>query len=163
MLLQRFNGGGGTTRTGIIEVSHQLRQMNQKYLRGGFIGVELLGEGMEWLVLLRGPKGSPYEDGVFEVILSFPWEYPRAPPKIRFKTPIWHPNVYTDSNLLCYDCGGIGDNYQADVVVAGVAALLAQPNPGSPANREACEMFVRNRKEFDSTARDYTRQYASVV
>jgi hypothetical protein len=32
------------------------------------------------------------EGGFFQAILSFPLEFPLLPPKLRFKTPMWHPN-----------------------------------------------------------------------
>ena len=32
------------------------------------------------------------EGGFFQAILTFPPEFPLLPPKLRFKTPMWHPN-----------------------------------------------------------------------
>lgn len=36
---------------------------------------------------------APYDKGAFRVELIFPSEYPFKPPKITFKTKIYHPNV----------------------------------------------------------------------
>lgn len=36
---------------------------------------------------------APYDKGAFRVELIFPAEYPFKPPKITFKTKIYHPNV----------------------------------------------------------------------
>ena len=63
-------------------------------------------------VTIQGPDGSPFQsmpvifimgflppdartDGVFKLELFLPEEYPMAPPKVRFLTKIYHPNIGT--------------------------------------------------------------------
>lgn len=36
---------------------------------------------------------DPRTDGVFKLELFLPEEYPMAPPKVRFLTKIYHPNI----------------------------------------------------------------------
>ena len=40
-----------------------------------------------------GPENSPYECGIFELELFLPDNYPIYPPKVRFLTKIYHPNI----------------------------------------------------------------------
>lgn len=40
----------------------------------------------------RGPDGTPYEGGIFPAVLSFPQNYPDAPPSIKFSGQMFHPN-----------------------------------------------------------------------
>lgn len=35
----------------------------------------------------------PYDKGAFRIEITFPAEYPFKPPKITFKTKIYHPNI----------------------------------------------------------------------
>ncbi|XP_010225277.1 PREDICTED: ubiquitin-conjugating enzyme E2 L3-like [Tinamus guttatus] len=35
----------------------------------------------------------PYDKGAFRIEINFPAEYPFKPPKITFKTKIYHPNI----------------------------------------------------------------------
>lgn len=35
----------------------------------------------------------PYNKGAFRIEINFPAEYPFKPPKINFKTKIYHPNI----------------------------------------------------------------------
>ncbi|XP_071531730.1 ubiquitin-conjugating enzyme E2 L3 isoform X5 [Panulirus ornatus] len=42
------------------------------------------------ILLMENP---PYNKGAFRIEVNFPAEYPFKPPKINFKTKIYHPNV----------------------------------------------------------------------
>lgn len=41
----------------------------------------------------KGPSGTPYEGGIYEVTIDIPNEYPFKPPVMKFLTKIWHPNI----------------------------------------------------------------------
>ena len=42
---------------------------------------------LEWHYMIRGPKGSPFEGGMYHGKLRFPSEYPFKPPAIYMITP----------------------------------------------------------------------------
>ena len=44
---------------------------------------------------IQGPKGSAYEGHVVEFTIENPSTYPFKPPKLKFKTKVFHPNVNT--------------------------------------------------------------------
>ncbi len=50
-----------------------------------------------------GPSGTPYEGGVFLVDILIPVNYPFEPPKMRFDTKVWHPNVSSQNGAICLD------------------------------------------------------------
>lgn len=77
-------------------------------------------------------------------------EYPQKPPKIRFVSPIYHPNVYADGSI----CLDILQNAWASIldvaaVLTSIQSLLSDPNPNSPANSEAARLYVENRVAYD--------------
>ena len=42
---------------------------------------------------ISGPNETPYEGGFFNLELFLPEEYPMVPPKVLFRTKIYHPNI----------------------------------------------------------------------
>lgn len=44
-------------------------------------------------VKMLGPLGSPYEAGMFELVVNIPDRYPFQPPQVKFVTPVYHPNI----------------------------------------------------------------------
>lgn len=57
--------------------------------------------------LIVGPKGTPYEGGLFEFDILFPLEYPHMPPKMWLKTTgrgrvQFNPNLYADGKGRVY-------------------------------------------------------------
>lgn len=50
----------------------------------------------ELKALILGPEDSPYEQGMFTLSIAIPERYPFEPPRVRFDTPIYHPNIDQD-------------------------------------------------------------------
>ena len=46
-----------------------------------------------FFVKIAGPEGTAYEGGMFHAELYLPDEYPMVPPKVLFRTKIFHPNI----------------------------------------------------------------------
>lgn len=55
------------------------------------------------VVLLTGPQGTPYSQGLWRLHLRMPEDYPQSPPKAAFRTRIWHPNVDESTGAVCVD------------------------------------------------------------
>ncbi|TID30027.1 hypothetical protein CANINC_001396 [Pichia inconspicua] len=120
-----------------------------------------------WNCLITGPEDTPYEYGVFETLLEFPQDYPLSPPKMKFITPIYHPNVYKDGTVcisILHEPGNDPLNYESpderwgplqsiEKILLSVSSMLADPNPNSPANVDAAKLWRSNREKYDEIVR----------
>ena len=80
-------------------------------------------------VIISGPDDSPYEAGVFRLELFLPADYPMAPPKVRFLTKIYHPNV-DKLGRICLDI--LKDKWSPALirtVLLSIQARLARRTP----------------------------------
>lgn len=65
-----------------------------------------VGEDLfHWQATIMGPEDSPYQRGVFFLVIHFPTDYPFKPPKIAFTTRIYHPNINRKGSI-CLDILG---------------------------------------------------------
>lgn len=48
-----------------------------------------------------GPEGTPFEGGTFLIDIDVPSGYPFEPPKMKFVTKIWHPNISSQTGAIC--------------------------------------------------------------
>lgn len=83
-------------------------------------GVQVLvGEDLHHFEgVIRGPEGTPYEGGVYRIDIQIPADYPFAPPKMRFITKIWHPNISSQTGAICLDIlkvRGLGTRRDCDM------------------------------------------------
>merc|ERR1711935_1278684 len=54
---------------------------------------------MDWEVSFYGEEGTPYEDGLFKVRVKLPRDYPFKPPKVKFITRVYHPNINCNGDI----------------------------------------------------------------
>ena len=57
---------------------------------------------MSWDAVIFGPDDTPWDGGSFRLTMDFSEDYPNKPPSVKFKTAIFHPNVYADGSI-CLD------------------------------------------------------------
>lgn len=114
-----------------------------------------------WTATIIGPTGSVYEGGIFNLSIEFPPNYPFKPPKIRFITKIYHPNINM-SGGICLDI--LKDQWSPALTISkvliSICSLLDDPNPDDPLVPEIADIYVKNRLQYDLTAREWTQYYA---
>ena len=122
-------------------------------------------------IFVSGPQNTVFEDGVFIARLTFPQDYPLNPPKMKFLSKIFHPNIYPDGRVCISILHAPGDDplgyeksserwspvQSVEKVLLSVMSMLAEPNTESPANVDAAKMWREGRDEFKKIAHKHVR------
>ena len=119
---------------------------------------------------------------MFKLELFLPDDYPMTPPKIRFLTKIFHPNV-DKLGRICLDvlksrasymkypftAPSLGltralDNWspalQIRTILLSIQALLGAPNPDDPLAPDVAKSWKEDEQAAIATAREWTQKYA---
>ena len=68
------------------------------------VQLELVNDDLTELAgMVAGPPDTPYAGGKFKLEIKIPDTYPFSPPKVRFITKIWHPNISSVTGAICLD------------------------------------------------------------
>lgn len=104
---------------------------------------------MLWKAVIFGPEDTPWDGGTFKLKLEFSEEYPNKAPTVKFISKIFHPNVYPDGSI-CLDIlqKQWSPIYDVCAILTSIQSLLTDPNPNSPANQEAAQLFSENKREY---------------
>ena len=115
----------------------------------------------KWTGTIIGPTGTPYEGGVFRLAIEFPDDYPFKPPKVRFLTKVYHPNI-NSQGIICLDI--LKHEWSPALtiksVLLSISSLLTDPNPDDPLAGDVARVYKSNRGEYERVAREWTQQYA---
>ncbi|KAI8467136.1 MAG: ubiquitin-conjugating enzyme/RWD-like protein [Monoraphidium minutum] len=107
-----------------------------------------------WLATILGPADSPFDGGIFSLRLTFTDSYPSRPPRVKFVSEMWHPNVYSDGHL-CLDLlqDAWSPCHSVSSLLTSIQSLLTDPNCSSPANPEAAHQYVADRPGYNRRVR----------
>ncbi|KAI3871807.1 hypothetical protein MKW98_030303 [Papaver atlanticum] len=131
----------------------------------GISGISVTLDGDEFTHLtgtITGPVGTPYEGGIFQIDIQMPGEYPFEPPKMRFLTKVWHPNISSQNGAICLDI--LKDQWSPALTLKtallSLQALLSAPEPGDPQDAVVAQQYLRDYPTFAGTARYWTETFA---
>ncbi|KAJ2942826.1 hypothetical protein O0L34_g15014 [Tuta absoluta] len=140
----------------------QLAELNKNPVEGFSAGLIDDNDIYRWEVLIIGPPDTLYEGGFFKAHLHFPKEYPLRPPRMKFVTEIWHPNIEKNGDVCISILHEPGDDkwgyekaserwlpvHTVETILISVISMLADPNDESPANVDAAKEWRERYSDF---------------
>ncbi|EME46650.1 hypothetical protein DOTSEDRAFT_149035 [Dothistroma septosporum NZE10] len=161
---------GGTSSSASL-LGRQLKKMQKEGIPGISCGL-VDNNVFEWEIMLMLDEDGDnlYGGGIFRARMTFSQQHPISPPKLKFETPIFHPNVY-ENGEVCISILHEGEDqygYESaaerwspvqtpETILLSVISMLSSPNDESPANIEAGKMWRENKKEFKRRVRRCVR------
>jgi len=141
----------------------QLKELTKRPVEGFSAGLVDDSNIYEWEIVIVGPPDTPYEGGLFKALLTFTPEYPNKPPKMKFISDMWHPNVYTTGEVCISILHAPGEDkygyekaserwlpvHTVESILVSVISMLASPNDESPANIESAKEWRESRAAFN--------------
>jgi len=114
-----------------------------------------------WDVILIGPPDTPFDGAVIKAVLDFPQNYPNSPPKFKFITDLYHPNVYVDGKVCIsilnegvdkYEYESVSErwnpSHSVNSILMSILSMISSPNFESPANVDASKLWRENFTEY---------------
>ena len=110
---------------------------------------------------IAGPSDTPYEGGIFRLELYLPESYPMEPPKVLFRTNVYHPNI-DKLGRICLDI--IKDKWSPALmirtVLLSIQSLMSAPNLDDPLDQVIADHWKEDPEGALKKAREFTQTYA---
>lgn len=150
----------------------QLKELNKNPVIGFSAGLIDDTNLFRWRINVAGPEGTFYEGGQFNLVMTFPENYPQSPPEARFTSKMWHPNVYPDGRVcisILHPPGDDPNGYElaserwspaqsVETIMVSLISMLSCPNNESAANVDAAKEWREDRTAFRKKVNATVRQ-----
>ena len=143
-------------------IKNELDDLNKSPIPNCSAGPINNNDMTKWDGTIIGPEDTPYMNGIFNISIEFTSEYPFKPPRVFFKTKIYHCNI-NDQGGICLDI--LKNNWSPALNISklllSICSLLSEPNPDDPLVPNIAELYKKNRELHDMNAKEYTIKYAN--
>uniref|UniRef100_A0A5B7BMR2 UBC core domain-containing protein n=1 Tax=Davidia involucrata TaxID=16924 RepID=A0A5B7BMR2_DAVIN len=114
-----------------------------------------------WVATIIGLPGTPYQGGIFFLDITFPTDYPFKPPKVVFKTRIYHCNVDSAGNVsLDILKDGWSPALTISKVLLAIRSIFTNPDPYNPLVPGIARLYLADRAKYDELAAEWTLRFA---
>ncbi|KAL0436743.1 UNVERIFIED_CONTAM: Constitutive photomorphogenesis protein 10 [Sesamum radiatum] len=113
------------------------------------------------LIFVKMVDGTPYEGGIFFLDITFPSDYPFKPPKVVFKTRIYHCNVDSAGNVsLDILKDGWSPALTISKVLVALRSIFTNPDAYKPLVQGIAHLYLADRLKHDELAAEWTLRFA---
>ena len=128
------------------------------------IQVKLVNNDIKhWKGRIKGPIDTCYAGGIFDVDIVIPNDYPFKPPKMKFDTKIWHPNISSVTGAICLDI--LKNEWTPALTIRtaliSLQALMCEPVPDDPQDAVVAKEYLTDIKKFNEKAKQWVEEYAN--
>ena len=136
---------------------------------------ELMNDNIfQWRVTMFGPKNTPYENGLFKILITFPFNYPKNGAEFKFQNKVYHLNVDLRENgdfghisLTTLNqwrsCGKVKSKkgYNVKNALFDIFCLFYNQGTDSAYDCDMAKLYRDDRDKFNKKAKKWTKLYAS--
>jgi ubiquitin-protein ligase len=158
---------------------------NIKSAKVPFVSAAPLRDSLDTILAsIEGPPETPYEGGVFWIIIRLSETDPFGPPLMKFHTKIYHPNIsprgdicadysskwrsvlsdglpVTDVSAVWFSSKSTDIRWSLGALLIALCGLLASPDIDDPLVPEIARTYIEDYDRYCKAARKYTREYAT--
>ncbi|KAI5321082.1 hypothetical protein PRUPE_6G005800 [Prunus persica] len=114
-----------------------------------------------WVATIIGPPGTPYQGGIYFLDITFPYDYPFQPPKVVFKTRIYHCNVDSAGNVSLEI---LKDSWSPALTITKVLqalqSIFTKPDPYNPLVPGIAHLYLQDEAKHAELAAEWTLRFA---
>lgn len=133
----------------LIKEFKKMSSLNQNHFRTIIDEHEI----NKWIIMIKGPKKSPYRNKWFKLIAMFSANFPKNPPLFRFLNIPYHVNINNEGriclNLLDID---YSSSFTVSDLVCAIRYLLKEPNFEDPLDFTKKKEYDENPSAFELKA-----------
>ncbi|KAF9939197.1 Ubiquitin-conjugating enzyme E2 15 [Mortierella antarctica] len=155
-------------------LKRQLIELTKNPVEGFSAGLVDDDNIFEWEIVIMGLNDTLYEGGFYRAIMTFPVDYPLMPPKLKFTSDMYHPNVYPSGEVCISILHPPGEDkygyeqanerwtpvHTVETILVSVISMLSSPNDESPANIDAAKEWRENYPAYKKKVQRLARRSA---
>eukprot|EP01006_Ploeotia_vitrea_P059910 TRINITY_DN74989_c0_g1_i1.p2 TRINITY_DN74989_c0_g1~~TRINITY_DN74989_c0_g1_i1.p2 ORF type:complete len:147 (-),score=60.82 TRINITY_DN74989_c0_g1_i1:46-486(-) len=141
-------------------LNKELKDITAKGEKWGISAGPIGNDMFHWQAVIEGPEGTPYAGGVFFVDMKVPKDFPFKPPRCKFDTKIYHPNINADGTF-CGESVPWSPALTLLRYLTTLRQLLIEPNWSEPLQPTIASQYAKDKNAFAKQAREWTTKFAS--